>query len=53
MSDLGPIKPVAQAITVKPINKDTANKENGKKKEEKENHDSDTAKSEGHVDEYI
>lgn len=53
MSDLGPIKKVVQPIAVKPINKDPANKDNGKKKDEKECHDPDTAKSDGHVDEYI
>lgn len=53
MSELGPIKQVVQPIAVKPINKDSTNKENGKKKKEKDSPDSGVAKSEGHVDEYI
>ena len=53
MSELGPIKHVVQPIAVKPISKDTTNKDNGKKKKEKDSNDSSAAKSEGHVDEYI
>ena len=53
MSELGPIKKVVQPIAVKPMNKDSTNKENGKNKKEKDSDDSGVAKTEGHVDEYI
>jgi hypothetical protein len=53
MSDLGPIKPLAQTIAVKPFNKDTAKKDNSQKKKDKGTSNSDETNSEGHINEYI
>lgn len=68
MSDIGTIKPLVQYPPIKPVNQDTARKENSKKKEEKEKKvleqeeleqkqeetDVETeAGKKGHVNEYI
>lgn len=53
MSDFGTIKPLVQPAPIKPINKDTAKKENSRKKKEKKALDQEEASKKGHVNEYI
>ena len=53
MSDIGTIKPLVQPVPIKPVNKDSAKKENGRKKKDKKALDQEEAKNNGHVNEYI
>lgn len=53
MSDIGPIKPLAHTNPIRPLNKDTAKKEQQKKKKDKVLPELEKDDSEEHVNEYI
>ena len=53
MSDFGTIKPLVQPAPIRPVNKDSAKKENSRKKKEKKALDKEEVSKNGHVDEYI
>jgi hypothetical protein len=53
MSELGTIKPLVKPTPIRPVNKDSAKKEKGKKKKDENAPNPDEANSEGHINEYI
>jgi len=53
MSDLGTIKPLVQPTPIRPVNKDSSKKENGKKKKDKNAPNPEEGDSKGHINEYI
>ena len=53
MSDIGTIKPLIQAVPIRPVNKDPAKKKQGKKKKGKILAELEKDSSKKHVNEYI
>ena len=53
MSDIGKLKPVMQTVPIRPINKDTAKKERGKKEEREDSQEYEDKNSDDHIDELI
>ena len=53
MSDLGKIKPLYRPTPIRPLNKDSANKENRKDNKENKDSEQEEALKDGNINEYI
>ena len=53
MSDIGKIKPLTKTIPIRPLNKDTAKKEQEKKKKEEDIPSQDVDSNSEHINEFI
>ena len=53
MSDLGKIKPLYRPAAIRPLHKDSANKDNRKDKKEDKDSGQEEALKEGNINEYI